>query len=262
MQTGIYYWYGFLLPSRDCIKLIADANFDNVSFWWGDQFSKDYDEPKPNLPELARAAGLRVENVHAEYQSVNLLWEDKLESEDIIKNYISNIDDCYNLQIPVLIMHLTTGINPPMPNELGIDRIKRIIEHAEQKNIDIALENTRIIEHLDFTYSRINSDRLKFCYDSGHANCFTKSNDLLDKYGNKLIALHLHDNDGTADQHRIPGDGNINWFEFAQKLKQNNFHGSITLEIINEFCDKYKNLSAKQFLSEAYKKAKEISELF
>ena len=29
--------------------------------------------------------------------------------------------------------------------------------------------------------------------------------------GDKLIALHLHDNDGISDQHLLPFDGTVNW---------------------------------------------------
>lgn len=259
MQTGIYYYYGFLLPMRESLKIIASTGFNNVSFWWGDQFREDYDQPKALFAQLARRAGLNIENIHADYEGINSLWEDKQDSEELVKRYLSDVDDCYNNQIPTMVMHLTTGTNPPMPNELGIERMKRIVERAEQKNINIALENTRKIEHLDFVYKKIKSDRLKFCYDSGHEHCFTKGKNLLDQYGDKLIALHLHDNDGTADQHRIPYEGTIKWNEIALQLKRNHYNGSITIEAANTFSEKYKDLSAEQFLFEAYKKANEIS---
>jgi sugar phosphate isomerase/epimerase len=73
----------------------------------------------------------------------------------------------------------------------------------------IALENLRKPEYLDFLFDNIKSDKLKFCYDSGHNNCFTPEIDCLGKYGDKLIALHLHDNDGTCDQHLLPFNGTM-----------------------------------------------------
>jgi sugar phosphate isomerase/epimerase len=258
MYTGMCFWFGFPIPSKERFKLIASVGFDNVFFWWGDHYL-DIDGPKEKLPELARNVGLSVENIHTDFEHTNLLWVDKLGWEDVLNRYIASVDACYNYQIPTMILHLTNGDNPPAASDLGIARIKRIVERAEQKNINIALENLRKPEYLDYVYERIKSDNLKFCYDSGHENCFSKKGDLLDKFGNKLIALHLHDNDGTDDQHRIIGEGNVNWVEITKKLKKYGYHGSISLEVTNEFSLLFKDLSAENFLVKAYKHAEELA---
>ena len=46
----------------------------------------------------------------------------------------------------------------------------------------------------------------------------------------RLAALHLHDNDGTADQHRFPGEGNIDWRAFASAYHRSQTNASIMLE--------------------------------
>lgn len=261
LQTGIFYWFGYPSLNRERINQIAAAGFNNVSLWWGDQY-KDIDGPKELLPDLARAAGLFVENIHTDFERTNLLWVDKPGWQDVLNRYLKSVDACSDYQIPTMVLHLTSGDTPPAANDLGIERLKRIIERAEQKNVNVALENLRITEYLDYVYEQIDSDRLKFCYDSGHENCFTKKGDLLDKYGKQLIALHLHDNDGASDQHMLPLEGNCNWPLIAKKLRQNNYNGSISLEITNEFDEKHKNLSAEQYLSEAFKRAKKIEALY
>lgn len=43
----------------------------------------DYDVDKNLLPGMARSAGLEVENIHAPYCKTNLIWEDKVDAEDI-----------------------------------------------------------------------------------------------------------------------------------------------------------------------------------
>lgn len=258
MQTGISYWFGYQL--RDRYNLIASTGFDNVMLQWGNEFVETEGQTEL-MPELARKAGLYVENIHTDFKNTNLLWEDKLGWEDILNRYLSNVDDCYVHQIPTMVIHLTMGKNPPKMNPLGIERYKRLIERAEQKHINIAIENMRYTEYLDYVFSSINSDRLKFCYDSGHENCFSKKGDLLDKYGDKLVALHLHDNDGIDDQHRIPGEGTIDWETITSKLKQANYKGSISIEVSNEFSEKDKNISIEMFLSKAYKQAKIIANL-
>jgi sugar phosphate isomerase/epimerase len=75
-------------------------------------------------------------------------------------------------------------------------------------------------------------------------------------YGNKLMALHLHDNDGTGDQHRIPGEGTINWDIVVRKIKKTTYRGAVTLEVTNEFSEMYSDISAQEFLKAANEKIK------
>ena len=86
MKSGIYNWFGYPIPNRERLKLIASVGFDAISFWWGDQYT-DICGPKEMLPELARNAGLDVENIHTDYEHTNLLWLDKLGWEDVFNRY-------------------------------------------------------------------------------------------------------------------------------------------------------------------------------
>lgn len=69
------------------------------------------------------------------------------------------------------------------------------------------------------------------------------------------MAIHLHDNDGTADQHRILGEGNINWKRVRKNIADSDYKGSIILEVTNEFSIKHQNSDADTFLIDAYNKA-------
>jgi len=122
--------------------------------------------------------------------------------------------------------------------------------------VNIALENLQKDEHLHFAFENIQSKRLGFCYDSGHENCYTKGTDLLSLYGNKLMALYLHDNDGTDDQHRIPGEGIINWASVVRMIKSTTYIGAVSLEVTNEFSKLYSKISAQEFLKVANEKIK------
>ena len=60
---------------------------------------------------------------------------------------------------------------------------------------------------------------LKFCFDSGHQNAFDKDFPYLEYFGDKLVALHLHDNNGLVDEHTIPPfSGTIDWDIIAKQL--------------------------------------------
>ena len=259
MKTGIFYWFGYNVSMAERFKLIASAGFDNVLLWWGDQFTET-DGLKEEHPDLARKAGLFVENIHTDFEHAGDIWLDNSRGDDILQRYLKSADDCRIFKIPVMVVHLADGENQPPCSQTGLDRIKRLVDKALNCNITIALENIRKTEYLDFVFEHIQSPVLKLCYDSGHENCYTKKDDVLDKYGHLLCCLHLHDNDGSCDQHMIPGEGNINWQKLIEALRKCNFTGSITLEAYNDFPANYKTYPVERFLIKAHEEAIKLAE--
>lgn len=62
--------------------------------------------------------------------------------------------------------------------------------------------------------------------------------------GNRLLATHISDNDGSGDQHYIPFNGNINWKDVISALKDINYKGAFNLEIPGESRIPMKSLMA------------------
>lgn len=94
---------------------------------------------------------------------------------------------------------------------------------------------------------RTNSNVFRVCLDTGHCNfCGESPADAVRIIGRELLgSLHVHDNDGHADQHKIPGCGTIDWQAFSDALREIgyegvfNFETSVSREIPNgEECDK------------------------
>ncbi len=252
MKLGIFNWFGYELPIEERVRLIADAGFDNISIWWGDQ---------DQVPDMARRRGMFVENLHTDYENANAIWTDEPESEGILNRYLDAVQACAEYSIPVVVIHLSGGDNPPEPSALGIERFKRITELAERKNIIIALENLKRPAYIDYVYERIQSDKLHFCFDSGHENIYSKGIDLVAKYADRLAVLHLHDNNGAEDQHQLPGDGNIDWNDIARRLKRGGYNGAISLEVSRVSSKRFADASPEAFLEEAYKKAQWVAQL-
>ncbi|WP_352419064.1 TIM barrel protein [Proteiniborus sp.] len=172
MKTGIYYWFGYPIESRRRFELIRAAGFDSVMLWWGDEY-KDIDGDKNILPDLARAYGLEVENIHAPFDTVNEIWKDNIDGKEVMDLYIKCIDDCARHNISTVVLHITTGKNPPPVTKLGIERFKDIVDYSQNKGIYIALENLRRHDYLNEIFMNIDSPYLGFCYDSGHEKCYS-----------------------------------------------------------------------------------------
>jgi len=254
-------YFGYELPINERLHLIKQAGFDGAMLWWSDDFENTNYR---GVPALARKIGLYVENIHTPFERINNLWLDNLEGSTLTDNFLRMVDECAQYDIPTMVVHLSSGDKPPAFNELGLNRIKSVVEKAEACDINIAFENLRRIEHLEYILDNVDSPHAGFCYDSGHQHCHTFHVDLLSKYGSRLMALHLHDNAGyisganDEDQHLLPYDGTIDWAIVMKKIAQSGYTGPVALESLNRG---YNNLPPEEFLGLAFERAKRLESL-
>ncbi len=118
------------------------------------------------------------------------------------------------------IVHVTWGLKmiPEAPGDLGLSRFYRIAECAEAHGFTVAIENSVFPPHLYKVLDNIKSPVFGHCYDSGHRNAFAPNEDFLGKYGSRLVATHMQDNEGKRDLHIMPFDGTIDWNSLASQL--------------------------------------------
>ena len=260
MNLSIVDWFGYNLSLLDRMQVIKEAGFSGIMLLWADYFDKDY----KLFPEYARNAGLYIENAHAPYLNANHLWEDTIDGQEAYQEIITCLEDCAAYNIPTLVMHPenkkgTETVSLPCDFSIGIERMKRIVDTAERLNVNIAVENMSRPEYLEHIFQDIQSERLGFCFDSGHCNVFTPGVNFLSLYGDKLMALHLHDNDGVDDWHSLPFSGNIKWNDIADKMSHIPYYGAIALEVGNNRFEHIEN--ADDFLRIAVESAERIKGL-
>jgi len=254
----IYDWFGYELPIKERYKLIKAAGFDGVLLWWSNGFGRDCFglNDYRNGPRIAREAGLFVENIHTPVQNQNNLWLDNIDGVEITECYLKCVADCSKFDIPTMVVHLPDDKYPY--NILGLDRIKIIAERAEQLGVNVALENLRNFTNLSYVLEQVDSNRIGFCYDCCHHYNYNPDNDLLSMYGSRLMALHLHDNGGKNNQHQLPYDGTIDWSTAMKKIAETGYCGATAIEAMNW---DYSDLSAKEYLKEAFIRAKRLGAL-
>ncbi len=61
---------------------------------------------------------------------------------------------------------------------------------------------------------------IRMCFDTGHAHITGDAAGALRACAPAVAYLHIHDNDSQHDDHRIPGDGTIDWRAMAPALSQ------------------------------------------
>lgn len=208
--------------------------------------------------------GIVCESLHAPYKNINDMWSsDETVAQTMLGRLKDSVDKCAKYSIPVSVVHLSSGVPMPEINELGIARFEELFSYAEEKGVKIALENQRFLENLSFFLDRY--PNVGFCWDAGHEYGFTHGINFMDMYGNRAIALHIHDNRAgiNTDDHLLPFDGKIDFNEVAGKLVRNGYTGTIMLEISKEVAidgkKVYADLTEEEYMDRAYSAVKKLA---
>jgi len=249
MLTYFGDWPGWTeTPIDENYRLIKQAGFDATLIWWDEEEWADF----RTLPARARKAGLWVENVHASFDNAGHIWEDTAAGQAVFEYYMMCVNDCGAFEIPTVVMHTGHGSHPLPPiSELGLERFARLVDQAGKLGVNIAIENQCAPEKTERAMAileRFDSQSLGMCYDSGHGNVCALGREMLERFGHRLKALHLHDNDGLGDKHWLPFDGTVDWPIIMGTIAGKGYKGATTLELGGA----YKELKPAEFLARAY----------
>ncbi len=241
----------------ETIDAIKEAGFENVFIQW---YNEDFEISQQDQLNYIRKQNLNVIFAHLGYQGINNLWEANELGESLVERYISDIRVCKENGIPMVVMHLTSKSTAPQYSEVGLKRIRKIVDYARDVGIQVAFENTKIKGYLDYVLSNIIDEHVGLCLDSGHLHAHFDDELDFELFKNRIFAVHLHDNDGTADQHLMPFEGTIDWNQLISSLKQSNYTGPITLETCYRY--EYTKLSLVDFYRYCYEVATKIAKEF
>lgn len=263
------------VPITEQPQLLKNAGFDVFAF---DREKNGTSELTQKLIAEAQKLGMRCEYIHAPFYGMDDIWHDeKGELAEIMLNDLyATIDDCSDFGVEYAVLHAIIGMDNCTPTELGLERLYDVVDRAVKKNVKLAFENTEGEMYLESILKRYGDvENVGFCFDSGHEMCYNYSKDILTKYGDKLFVTHLNDNKGmTGDEltfyddcHLLPFDGIADWKGIAQRIKNCGYNGTLSFEVISKGRptrndnDIYKNLSAQEYVNEAYRKATEFKNL-
>ena len=132
--------------------------------------------------------------------------------------------------------------------EKNIEKLRLLADYIKDKYVTICLENLRphtpeetdlvdrSADDLLYIIEQVGSSKFGICLDTGHLNLTDRNQrEFILKAGDKLKALHIANNDGSADQHLMPFNrGTVNFPEVVQALKEINYRGVFNLEIPGE----------------------------
>ncbi len=193
------------------------------------------------LLELKESYGLEV-LLHAPATSTNFISVSETmrnASYEELRRVLHYADRC---DAEVVTFHI--GWNPGFitakgfvfPREMYGDHNYRVLttemfEFLRQVDCEmLALENTislddKLIEAIEFL---LENTELKLTFDVGHYNC-REGHDVFLKHFDRVVNVHLHDNEGDADMHLALGEGSVDL-----SIIPEDYDGFMTLEVRNE----------------------------
>ncbi|WP_199616345.1 sugar phosphate isomerase/epimerase family protein [Paenibacillus alkalitolerans] len=232
------------------LKRIKEAGFSGIQ--WIHDWNSDYMYSESEMEQIAgwlARYGLIMHDVHAskgdrkDYMSFDEYR--RRAGVDLIKNRIDLAAHC---GAGVIVLHMPVPVafrNSPSWDRLFAQVFASFDElqpYCHKKGVKIAVENlvqTNFdLEVRQFTmlFERYDKDFLGLCYDSGHANCAFQGHEesigFLDMFLDRLLSVHLTDNDGTGDLHWVPFTGTVDWDGIARLIAKSGYEGGITLESV------------------------------
>lgn len=240
----------------DTIDAIKNAGFNNVFVQW---YNKDWKPTQNEQVKLIKDKRLNIIFAHLGYKGINNIWLSGEEGDMLVDSYKNDIKLCKEAGIPMVVMHLTSKTEAPMYGDVGLNRIKEIVDYAKELDMKVAFENTKIKGYLDYVISNIDNDNVGICLDSGHYHVHFGDELNWDLFKDRIFAVHIHDNDKSDDLHLLPFDGTLDWEDFMSKLDNANYEGPITMELC--YRNNYLNISLEEFYKKGYEVGTKLSEM-
>lgn len=257
MNTGICIFRGYPLE-----KQIEQLRKNGVTRTFISSEWDDFDYAMRLLNEN----GITCETLHAPFDKINDMWgRNPFAAARMLKRLKDAVRKCAEYNVPVAVVHLSSGRPMPQINRRGIRRYDRLIKYARRLGVKIAYENQRYLENLSFFMKRHPDAGL--CYDIGHENCFTHGIMFMEHFSDRLCALHVHDNrcGDNTDDHMIPFDGRID-YDYAMKyIADSGKDVTLMLEINRkakiEGVKLYESVTMEEYYSRAAASAKRLADI-
>ena len=253
MDKGISFYFGFISNIDKRAQKIKEVGFDCVIANADKKFNYQ-NGPISKQVKVIKKAGLKLSSLHMRYNREELpnFWKEGRKGERLKKILIKDVKVAHKYGFKCVVVHLVGEYS-----KVGEKRLLEVLDVCERLNVPLAIENLGHRPLFIEVFKNIKHKMLKFNLDVGHNNCYDKDFDYIKNYGDKLMSLHLSDNNGERDEHTLTCfSGNIDWDKIAKQLA--NYEDiSLDYEI---FYKKEYNISEDEYLRLAIAQAKALEE--
>jgi len=195
------------------------------------------------LNQMAGAFNIEY-TIHAPVADVNIAALDHKLRRFIIKKLEKSMQYAKRLDCLLWVFHpgLHSALSSFYPGwdwQINLESVKTLLEFGRKYDVKIAIENVpepfpfimKSVDDFSMFFEEL-GENIGLVLDVGHANISGQINDFIKKFDDKIVHMHVSDNDGKQDLHLGAGEGNVNWQDFAKAVKRMRFHGVLMIESI------------------------------
>ncbi len=194
------------------------------------------------MSKIAQERELQV-TVHSPFADVNIASPVDTFREAVLKRLKRSILLSSQLDANLWIFHpgVRTGISHFYPDQdwqLNLRSVHELKNAAKQCGIEISIENCpepfpyllRSVTDFSRFYDELGETDIGLTLDIGHANTNNQIYDFIQKFPERIVHTHLHDNHGDFDSHLGIGDGSIDWPRVVKAFKSIDYKGTLLIE--------------------------------
>lgn len=244
------------LPLPECLRALADMGWDGGELALI-HLREIADAPRPEaraeeIGALIADLGLRVPQVHFEVVEMGSLDQAKRAADlALVERHLAL---CARMGITCGVLHPGGGLPATLDEYRAVEQARiesfaQACAFAAPHGFRIAIENTydphgnetsamgkrrfgSVIPDLLEVIDAVGADNFGICLDSGHTNLQgIPMAEAVRRCGDRLIATHIDDNLGAADQHWEPMRGAVDWPAGVAALREIGYQGIFNLEI-------------------------------
>lgn len=248
MKLSISTFLYFNYPLDEAIRRIAALGYDGVEIWGGrpHAYCDDIDqEEATRLTKLIEEVGLEISAfIPAQFRYPTCLCSGnpkiRTASVDYIKKSITTATMFGCHKVSICPGHTLFGQGHESGMKALADSCKELLAFAQQKQVSLLMEpahpfETDLIVTVDDGIRFIRDYGFKdlgIALDTGH--CFINKESLPDcvvSLTSVPFHIHIDDNSGQSDDHKVPGEGEICFEPFLKALLQERYEGFLTAEL-------------------------------
>ena len=203
---------------------------------------RDYLKFARHLKQVGLDNGIVCNQSHAPYPTCC----------DEVRSYFKRAIECTaEAGGEICVIHPDNDKSPEENAEIYLE----LLPFAKEHNVKIATENMwnwdskkghssfaacATPESFNAHLDAVNDDFFVACLDIGHAEMLgsgTNAVEMIKALGDRLLSLHIHDNDNLNDNHAIPFSMNVDFHKIVDALKMINYKGYFTLEVVTYLRD-------------------------
>lgn len=192
--------------------------------------------------------------IHAPFAGINIAVPTSVLRRTVMKRLKKSILHAGKLDCRLWLFHpgLKTGVSHFYPGtdwQLNLESVRDLLKIAKKEDVKIAIENVpepypfimKSVQDFSRFYNELGDD-IGMVLDVAHANLNHQIQDFVRQFPEKIVHIHVSDNDGARDLHLGIGYGTIDWEAVAKEIKKAEYNHLIMLESIEYVEESLKKL--------------------